>query len=45
MVESINFAHEAIKEQCKVQKELEAMVGKTEKRTYDHETKDEDLKK
>jgi polyribonucleotide nucleotidyltransferase len=45
MVQAINFAHEAIKEQCKVQKELEAMVGKTEKRTYDHETNDEDLKK
>ena len=45
MNEAINFAHEAIKEQCKVQKELEAMVGKTEKRTYDHETNDEDLKK
>lgn len=45
MVEAIKFAHEAIKDQCRVQKELEVMVGKTEKRTYDHETNDEDLKK
>jgi len=45
MVEAIKFAHEAIKDQCKVQKELEAMVGKSEKRTYDHETNDEELKK
>ena len=40
MVDAISFAHEAIKEQCKVQKELESLVGKTEKRTYDHETND-----
>jgi polyribonucleotide nucleotidyltransferase len=45
MVEAIKFAHEAIKIQCGVQKELEEMVGKAEKREYDHETNDEELKK
>lgn len=43
MVEAITFAHEAIKEQCRIQKELEELVGKTEKRTYDHESNDEKL--
>jgi polyribonucleotide nucleotidyltransferase len=45
MVEAIKFAHEAIKVQCTTQKELEELVGKTEKRTYDHENNDEELKK
>jgi len=45
MVEAIKFAHQAIKVQCFIQKELTAEVGKTEKRTYSHETSDEDLKK
>lgn len=45
MVEAIKFAHEAIKVQCTAQKELEELVGKTEKRTYDHENNDEELKK
>lgn len=44
MIEVIQFAHEAIKDQCKAQKELEALVGKTEKREYNHENNDEALK-
>ncbi len=44
MVEALKIAHEAIKVQCRAQKELEAKVGKTEKRTYNHETHDEDLR-
>ncbi|HEY9003701.1 MAG TPA: polyribonucleotide nucleotidyltransferase [Mucilaginibacter sp.] len=45
MVEAIKFAHEAIKKQVFVQRELTEAVGKTEKRVYSHETHDEDLKK
>ncbi len=45
MLEAIEFAHEAIKEQCKVQLELSKDVNKTEKREYHHEDNDEDLKK
>ena len=45
MLEAIEFAHEAIKEQCKVQLELTKDVNKTEKREYHHEDNDEDLKK
>ena len=45
VVEALKFAHEAIKLQCAAQKELEAKVGKTEKRTYNHETHDEELRK
>ncbi|MBV8389771.1 MAG: polyribonucleotide nucleotidyltransferase, partial [Mucilaginibacter sp.] len=45
MVEAIKFAHEAIKKQVFVQRELAIAVGKTEKRVYSHETHDEDLKK
>ncbi|RYF62281.1 MAG: polyribonucleotide nucleotidyltransferase, partial [Cytophagaceae bacterium] len=44
VVEAIKVAHEAIKVQCQAQKELEAKVGKTEKREYNHETHDEDLR-
>ena len=44
MVEAIKFAHEEIKIQCEAQKELEAMVGKTEKREYNHENNDEGLR-
>ena len=44
MLEAIKFAHAAIKEQCLVQKELAATVGK-EKRTYCHEVNDEELRK
>ena len=45
MVEAIKFAHEAIKIQCLIQRELTIAVGKTEKRVYSHENHDEDLKK
>ena len=45
VVEALKVAHDAIKLQCAAQKELEAKVGKTEKRTYNHETHDEDLRK
>ncbi|GAB2538370.1 polyribonucleotide nucleotidyltransferase [Spirosoma aerophilum] len=44
VVEALKVAHEAIKVQCQAQKELEAKVGKTEKREYNHETHDEDLR-
>lgn len=42
MIEAIKVAHDAIKQQCAVQKELEAAVGKTEKRTYQHEEDDDE---
>lgn len=45
MLEAMKIAHEAIKIQCQALKELEAAVGKTEKREYCHEVHDEDLKK
>ncbi|GAB3496944.1 polyribonucleotide nucleotidyltransferase [Spirosoma knui] len=44
VVEALKTAHEAIKVQCQAQKELEAKVGKTEKRVYNHETHDEELR-
>jgi polyribonucleotide nucleotidyltransferase len=44
VVEAIKAAHEAIKVQCQAQKELEAKVGKTAKREYNHETHDEELR-
>ncbi|MBD2704188.1 polyribonucleotide nucleotidyltransferase [Spirosoma sp. BT702] len=44
VVEALKAAHEAIKVQCQAQKELEAKVGKTEKRQYSHETHDEVLR-
>jgi polyribonucleotide nucleotidyltransferase len=43
MLEAIKIGHEAIKEQCKVQIELEKEVGKLVKREYSHETNDEAL--
>jgi polyribonucleotide nucleotidyltransferase len=45
MLEAIKFAHEAIKLQCQAQLELMEQCGKTVKRTYCHETNDEDLRK
>ncbi|MDR0845449.1 MAG: polyribonucleotide nucleotidyltransferase [Tannerella sp.] len=45
MLEAIKVAHEAIKEQCRVQIELTEAVGKTVKREYNHEENDEDLRK
>jgi polyribonucleotide nucleotidyltransferase len=44
-LEAIRLGHEAIKQQCRALNELSAKVGKTQKRTYCHETHDEDLKK
>ena len=44
VVEALKVAHDAIKVQCQAQKELEAKVGKTEKREYNHETHDEELR-
>lgn len=44
MLDAIKFAHAAIKEQCLVQNELAAAVGKA-KRTYCHEVNDEELRK
>ena len=43
MIGAINFAHEAIKDQCKAQKELEAEVGKTAKRDYEKDPVNEEL--
>ncbi len=43
MLEGIKVAHEAIKVQCQAQVELAQEVGATEKRTYDHEPKDEEF--
>lgn len=44
MLEALRVAHEAIKEQCKVQIELSQQLNKTVKRTYNHEENDEALK-
>jgi polyribonucleotide nucleotidyltransferase len=43
MLEAIKFAHEEIKKHCKVQEELAAELGVV-KRTYCHETNDEELR-
>ncbi|MEN8201872.1 MAG: polyribonucleotide nucleotidyltransferase [Bacteroidota bacterium] len=45
MLEAIKFAHEAIKPMCKAQMELTKKTGKEEKREYNHEVNDEELKK
>lgn len=45
MVEAIMFGYEAIKQQIKVLKELEAETGKVTKRAYEHEKHDEELRK
>jgi polyribonucleotide nucleotidyltransferase len=44
MLQALKAAHDAIKTQCNLQIELTKMAGKTEKRTYNHEEKDEALK-
>lgn len=41
MLEAIQYAHDAIKVQCKALNELTAKAGKTEKRAYSHETHDD----
>lgn len=43
MLEAIKFAHEEIRKHCKVQEEMAAELGVV-KRTYSHETNDEDLR-
>jgi polyribonucleotide nucleotidyltransferase len=40
---ALSVAHAAIKVQCAAQKELEAAVGSTEKRTYEPEPQDDEL--
>ena len=45
MLTALRLAHDAIKVHCKALVELTIEVGKTEKRVYNHETHDEDLKK
>ena len=45
MLEAIKCAHEAIKGQCRAQKELMEETGKVEKKAYCHEVNDEDLRK
>jgi len=44
MLAAIQFAHEAIKEQCRIQLEFAEEAGATTKREYSHETNDEALK-
>jgi polyribonucleotide nucleotidyltransferase len=44
MLAALKVAHEAIKDQCKLQIELGQAVGKTVKREYSHEEKDENLR-
>jgi polyribonucleotide nucleotidyltransferase len=43
VVEALKLAHEVIKGQCAVLKELEIAVGKTEKREYPGDLQDEEL--
>lgn len=44
LVEAIQFAHAAIKLQVAAQEELAKLVGKTEKRSYSHESSNLELK-
>jgi len=44
MLQALKQAHDAIKTQCNLQIELCQAAGKTVKRVYDHEEKDETLK-
>ena len=44
MIEALKIAHDAIKVQCQLQLELTKAADKTVKRTYSHETNDENLK-
>jgi len=45
MLEALKRAHDAIKVQCQMQLELTKAAGKETKRVYEHELKDEALKK
>ncbi len=44
MIEALRVAHDAIKVQCQLQIELGQEAGKTEKRKYQHEIHDENLR-
>lgn len=44
MLEALRQAHDAIKVQCQMQLELTQAAGKTQKRLYEHEQKDEALR-
>ncbi len=44
MLEAIKFAHTEIKKHCQIQQELTQETGKTVKRTYCHESNDEELR-
>lgn len=44
MLTALKLAHEAIKVQCQMQIELAEATGKTQKRVYEHEVKDEAFK-
>ncbi len=45
LLEALSVAHEAIRPQCLVQKELAGLTGKTVKREYSHEKNDEELRR
>lgn len=46
MIKALELAHEAIKKQVEAQRQLASGIAKAQtKRTYDHEPKDEELKK
>ena len=45
MLEAMKFAHDAIKPMCKAQLSLSKKTGKEEKREYNHEENDEELRK
>ncbi len=45
LLEAMSVAHDAIRPQCLVQKELAELTGKSVKREYSHESNDEDLRK
>ncbi|GHS85647.1 polyribonucleotide nucleotidyltransferase [Bacteroidia bacterium] len=44
MIEALKIAHEAIKVQCRAQRELAELIGSPQKRTYCHEKHDAELK-
>src|SRR5258706_14693443 len=44
LLAALKVAHDAIKDQCRLQAELTQATGKTKKRTYDHKAKEPDLK-
>ena len=44
MLEALKIAHDAIKVQCQLQLDLAKEMGKTEKRVYNHEVNDENLR-